>query len=134
MFSRLKELFLLAIGVYVCPIGGHLSHLEEKVQVKGMFDTLWRANYPAAATMRGSEAWRHGLMHKIIAFRRMLSMQETQLDRWLDLTRVTPEARQTIHAALTQDLQGFKSSGMRPYTHEQELKFLHAWLIVVGMK
>jgi ubiquinone/menaquinone biosynthesis C-methylase UbiE len=59
---------------------------------------------------------------------------EVHLDRWLDLTRATPEARQSIQAALTQDLQGLKVTGMRPYMGDQELKFLHAWLIVVGVK
>ncbi|HSF29019.1 MAG TPA: methyltransferase domain-containing protein [Candidatus Tectomicrobia bacterium] len=59
---------------------------------------------------------------------------EVHLDRWLDLTRTPLEARQSIHEALTQDLQGLKVSGMRPYMHDQELRFLHAWLIVVGMK
>jgi ubiquinone/menaquinone biosynthesis C-methylase UbiE len=59
---------------------------------------------------------------------------EVQLDRWLDLTRTPPEARQEIRTALTQDLQGFKPTGMRPYRHDQELRFLHAWHIVVGMK
>jgi ubiquinone/menaquinone biosynthesis C-methylase UbiE len=59
---------------------------------------------------------------------------EVHLDLWLDLTRAAPEARQSIHKALTQELQGLKVTGMRPYMRDQELKFLHAWLIVVGMK
>jgi ubiquinone/menaquinone biosynthesis C-methylase UbiE len=59
---------------------------------------------------------------------------EVHLDRWLDLTRATPAAGQSIHEVLTQELQGLKVTGMRPYVRDQELKFLHAWLIVVGMK
>jgi ubiquinone/menaquinone biosynthesis C-methylase UbiE len=59
---------------------------------------------------------------------------EVHLDRWLDLTCAGPAARETIREALTQDLHGFKTTGMRPYMRDQELKFLHAWLIVVGMK
>jgi ubiquinone/menaquinone biosynthesis C-methylase UbiE len=59
---------------------------------------------------------------------------EVHLDRWLDLTRAAPEARQAIREALTQELQGLKITGMRPYMRDQELKFLHAWLIVVGLK
>jgi hypothetical protein len=43
-------------------------------------------------------------------------------------------ARQTIHEALIQDLQGLKISGMRPSMQAQELNFLHAWLIVVDVK
>ena len=52
----------------------------------------------------------------------------------LDLVRAAPEARQTIRTALTQDLQGGQTTGMRPYLHGQELKFLHAWLVVIGLK
>lgn len=59
---------------------------------------------------------------------------EVHLDRWLDLTHAAPEARQAIRAELTQDLQGVKTTGMRPYIRDQELKFLHAWLIIVGVK
>jgi ubiquinone/menaquinone biosynthesis C-methylase UbiE len=59
---------------------------------------------------------------------------EVHLDLWLDLTRAAPAARETIREALNQDLQGLKTTGMRPYMRDQELKFLHAWLIVVGVK
>jgi ubiquinone/menaquinone biosynthesis C-methylase UbiE len=59
---------------------------------------------------------------------------EVHLDRWLDFTHTAPEARQTIREALTQDLQGLKTSGMRPYMRQQELNFLHVWLIAVGVK
>ena len=59
---------------------------------------------------------------------------EVHLDRWLDLTHATPAARETIREALTQDLQGLKTTGMRPYRHDHELLFLQAWLIVVGLK
>jgi ubiquinone/menaquinone biosynthesis C-methylase UbiE len=59
---------------------------------------------------------------------------EVHLDRWLDLTNAAPEARQTIREALTRDLQGLETTGMRPYVRDQELKFLHAWLILVGVK
>jgi SAM-dependent methyltransferase len=59
---------------------------------------------------------------------------EVHLDRWLDLTNATPDTRQTIRAALTRDLQGLETTGMRPYMREQALKFLHAWLILVGVK
>jgi ubiquinone/menaquinone biosynthesis C-methylase UbiE len=59
---------------------------------------------------------------------------EVHLDRWLDLTRAAPAARETIREALRQDLQGLKTTGMRPYRRDQEVKFLHAWLIAVGVK
>jgi ubiquinone/menaquinone biosynthesis C-methylase UbiE len=59
---------------------------------------------------------------------------EVHLDRWLDLTRTSPAARATIREALIHDLQGLKTSGMRPYMCDQELKFLHAWIVVVGIK
>jgi SAM-dependent methyltransferase len=59
---------------------------------------------------------------------------EVHPERWMDLTQVSPAVRQTILAELTQDLQGVKTTGMRPFTRQDELMFLHAWLIVVGVK
>jgi ubiquinone/menaquinone biosynthesis C-methylase UbiE len=59
---------------------------------------------------------------------------EVHLDRWLDLTRAAPAACATIREALTQELQGLKSTGMRPYSRNHEIHFLHAWLVVVGVK
>jgi ubiquinone/menaquinone biosynthesis C-methylase UbiE len=59
---------------------------------------------------------------------------EVHLDRWMELTCAAPDARETIRQALTQDLQGLKTTGMRPYMGDQELKFLHAWIVVVGVK
>jgi ubiquinone/menaquinone biosynthesis C-methylase UbiE len=59
---------------------------------------------------------------------------EVHLERWLDLTHAAPEAGQTIRTALIQDLQGGQTTGMRPYLRGQELKFLHAWLVVIGLK
>jgi hypothetical protein len=43
-------------------------------------------------------------------------------------------ARGTIRTALHQDLQGIKTTGMRPYLGDQELHFLHVWLIAMGVK
>jgi ubiquinone/menaquinone biosynthesis C-methylase UbiE len=59
---------------------------------------------------------------------------EVHLNRWMELTCAAPDARETIRQALTQDLQGLKTTGMRPYMGDQELKFLHAWIVVVGVK
>jgi ubiquinone/menaquinone biosynthesis C-methylase UbiE len=59
---------------------------------------------------------------------------EVHLDRWLDLTQAAPAARQAIREVLSQDLQGLKTTGMRPYMRDQELKFLQAWLVAVGVK
>jgi ubiquinone/menaquinone biosynthesis C-methylase UbiE len=59
---------------------------------------------------------------------------EVHLDPWLDLTHAAPVARETIREALTQDLQGLETTGMRPYMRDQQLKFLQVWLIVVGVK
>jgi SAM-dependent methyltransferase len=59
---------------------------------------------------------------------------EVTLERWLEMTQAAPEARQTIRAALTEDLRGIRTTGMRPYMRGQDVKFLHAWLVVVGAK
>jgi hypothetical protein len=52
----------------------------------------------------------------------------------MDLTQASATARQTILAELTQDLQGLKTTGMRPFTRQHELMFLQTWLIAVGVK
>ena len=55
-------------------------------------------------------------------------------ERWMDLTQASAAARQTILAELTQDLRGLKTTGMRPFTRQNELMFLQTWLTVVGVK
>lgn len=59
---------------------------------------------------------------------------EVTLERWLEMTQAAPEARQTIRTALMEDVQGIRTTGMRPYMRGQDVKFLHAWLIIVGAK
>jgi ubiquinone/menaquinone biosynthesis C-methylase UbiE len=59
---------------------------------------------------------------------------EVDPERWLDLTHATSTARTTIREALTRDLRGLTTTGMRPYVRDNGLKFLHAWLMVVGLK
>jgi Methyltransferase domain len=59
---------------------------------------------------------------------------EVHLERWLELTRATPAARQAILEALTQDLQGRKGTGMRPFLCDRELMFVHTYLVMVGVK
>jgi hypothetical protein len=59
---------------------------------------------------------------------------EVHLERWLELTHAVPEARQAILEALTQDLQGRQTTGMRPFMRNQELLFVHTWLMVVAVK
>jgi ubiquinone/menaquinone biosynthesis C-methylase UbiE len=59
---------------------------------------------------------------------------EVHLERWLELTHATPAARQAILEALTQDLQGRQITGMRPFMRDQEMMFVHAWLMVVAGK
>jgi ubiquinone/menaquinone biosynthesis C-methylase UbiE len=59
---------------------------------------------------------------------------EVHPERWMDLTQASSAARQTILAELTQDMQGLTTTGMRPFTRQNELMFLQTWLIVVGVK
>lgn len=56
------------------------------------------------------------------------------VDRWLDLAQTEPEIRRTIVEELTQELQGLRTSGMRPFLHENSLMFVQTWVIVVGVK
>lgn len=59
---------------------------------------------------------------------------DVSVDRWLELTQTDPEMRRAIVARLTQDLEGVRASGMRPFLRDNELIFLQTWLIVVGVK
>jgi SAM-dependent methyltransferase len=59
---------------------------------------------------------------------------EVDLERWLDLTGTAAAARESIRQALDEDMRGLKTTGMRPYRRGQQLKFLHAWRLVVGRK
>jgi hypothetical protein len=59
---------------------------------------------------------------------------EVNLERWLEMTQAAPEARQTIRTALMEDVQGLRTTGMRPYMRGHDVKFLHAWLVIVGVK
>ncbi len=59
---------------------------------------------------------------------------DVQVDRWLELTETTPEGRRTIVEELTQDLEGVKTTGMRPSLREDVLMFQQTWLILLGVK
>lgn len=59
---------------------------------------------------------------------------EVRVDRWFELTQTDPEARRAIVEALTQELEGARTSGMRPFYRDNALMFRQTWVIVVGAK
>jgi ubiquinone/menaquinone biosynthesis C-methylase UbiE len=97
----------------------HLEHLRDPSHVRALTaDELQRVMHEAGLDVR------HASQRHI----------EVDLNIWLDLTHASPTARKTIRDALNQDLQSLKTTGMRPYMRNLELKFLHVWLIAVGAK
>ncbi len=59
---------------------------------------------------------------------------EVNVNQWFELTQTEPEARRAIVQELTQELNGLRRSGMRPFLRGDELMFVHTWLIAVGLK
>ncbi len=59
---------------------------------------------------------------------------EVRVDRWCELTQTAPDVRRAIVEALTQELEGAPTSGMRPFYRDNALMFVHTWVIVVGGK
>ncbi|HET8578739.1 MAG TPA: methyltransferase domain-containing protein [Methylomirabilota bacterium] len=59
---------------------------------------------------------------------------EAILERWLKMTHTPPDARGTILEALTAELSGGPPTGMRPFRRDGELRFLHSWAILVGVR
>jgi ubiquinone/menaquinone biosynthesis C-methylase UbiE len=125
--------------VRVCRRGGKVAIIDmvspADPEVAATYNRLERLRDPShARAMTADELQRLVQGAGLTIVHRVPCDVEVHLDRWLDLTRATPEARQTIRTELTQDLQGGKTTGMRPYMQDQELKFLHAWLVLVGVK
>jgi SAM-dependent methyltransferase len=125
--------------VRVCRPGGRVA----------IIDLVSPDDPTTAVTYNQLERWRdpshtraltadelQGMMHHVgLDVVRMVPRDvEVYPERWMDLTQVSPPVRQTIRVALSQDLQGLKTTGMRPFMRQDELMFLHAWLIAVGVK
>jgi ubiquinone/menaquinone biosynthesis C-methylase UbiE len=59
---------------------------------------------------------------------------EAIVERWLEMTHTPSDARQTIVEALTTELAGGPPTGLRPFRRDGELRFLHAWAILLGSR
>lgn len=59
---------------------------------------------------------------------------EVSVNRWMDLTDLEPKMRRTILEELTEELKGFRTTGMRPFMRDNELRFTQTWVIMVGVK
>jgi ubiquinone/menaquinone biosynthesis C-methylase UbiE len=125
--------------VRVCRRGGRVAVIDmvspDDPAVAATHNHLERLRDPSHVRAMTADELR-GLMHDmgLNVVHTSLRDVEVHLDRWLDLTRTAPTAREMIREALNHDLQGLKTTGMRPYMREQALKFLHAWLLAVGVK
>jgi ubiquinone/menaquinone biosynthesis C-methylase UbiE len=59
---------------------------------------------------------------------------EVDLMRWLEMTSTGPEARRIIQDELTQELQGERVTGMRPFMRNDRLMFTQTWVTSMGIK
>ena len=59
---------------------------------------------------------------------------EAVVERWMGMTQTPAETRRTIVEALTAELDGGPPTGMRPFRRDGELRFLHTWAILLGVR
>ncbi len=59
---------------------------------------------------------------------------DVDLARWMEMTNTEPQVRQIIQNEVTQELQGSRITGMRPYMRDDRLMFIQTWVTAVGMK
>jgi ubiquinone/menaquinone biosynthesis C-methylase UbiE len=57
---------------------------------------------------------------------------EVDLASWLDLTGTPDERRSEIERALRADVDRARSTGMRPFLRDQQLKFMQTWAVFVA--
>jgi ubiquinone/menaquinone biosynthesis C-methylase UbiE len=125
--------------VRVCRPGGRVAIIDlvspEESTAASTYNHLERLRDPSHIRALAAEELL-GLMREVglDVIRALPRDVEVLPDRWMDLTQASAAARQTILAELTQDLRGLKTTGMRPFTRQNELMFLQTWLITVGVK
>ncbi len=59
---------------------------------------------------------------------------EMDVHAWLDFSLTQPAARRQILDAIDRELRGGDKTGMRPFTRENKLMFMHTWGVVAGEK
>ena len=59
---------------------------------------------------------------------------EVDLVRWLEMTNTELGTRRIIQDELTEELQGLRITGMRPYRRNDRLMFMQTWITAVGVK
>jgi ubiquinone/menaquinone biosynthesis C-methylase UbiE len=125
--------------VRVCRQGGRVAVIDmvspEDAAVALTYNTLERLRDPSHVRALGAEELPRLMQEAgLVMVYKSCRDVEVDLERWLDLTGTQPAARDSIRQALGEDIRGFKTTGMRPYLREQQMKFLHAWHLVVGRK
>ncbi len=59
---------------------------------------------------------------------------EVSVHCWLDFADTEPGRRRTILEELHQELKRSSATGMRPFLRDNELMFVHTWVLVAGVK
>jgi len=58
---------------------------------------------------------------------------EVNANRWFELAGTPPDKQQVILEKLRSELAGGEATGMSPFWRDQEVMFIHRWLIAVGV-
>jgi len=59
---------------------------------------------------------------------------EVDFQRWVQMTGTKSETLEKLKEDLMREIGGGSQTGMRPYIKNDDLKFLQAWAVVLGMK
>jgi ubiquinone/menaquinone biosynthesis C-methylase UbiE len=125
--------------VRVCRRGGRVAVIDlvapEDATIALAYNAIERLRDPSHVRALGADELTRVLQESGLALVHSARRDvEVDLERWLDLTGAEPAARASIRDTLSADIRGLRTTGMRPYMRGQELKFLHAWHLVLGRK
>lgn len=125
--------------VRVCRPGGRVAVIDlvspADPTVAALYNHLERMRDPShTRALTRDELHQHLQVAGLTPIHTAVRDVEVNLERWMEMTHTAAEARRTIREALLQELDGRRTTGMRPYRHDQEVKFLQTWSVAVGMK
>jgi SAM-dependent methyltransferase len=123
----------------VCRPGGKvavvdlLASADDKLRARYNFlERLRDSSHTEALCQRQMESMATKLGLKTMSF----SSRRVKMDfeEWLDFAHAGPAARETIRAALQQELQGAEPTGFQPLIEKGRLVFRHTWGVLVAGK
>jgi ubiquinone/menaquinone biosynthesis C-methylase UbiE len=110
-----------------------LAPEEERFTV--IYNDLERLRDPSHATalskkQMGKLLTEAGIAEETIAIRDV----EVDFQRWVEMTETKPETVELLKQVLMKEISDGPKTGMRPFLHAGNLKFLQVWSVMVGTK